>query len=165
MYKLYVQQKVFKWRDSYQVLDEAGQPVYQVEQDFKFLGNTVHVQHLTKNRSFVIDRELLRLMPRYQVAFNDGSSMYIRQVFTFFIKQIEVESDRYKLELRGRNLWDHDFEVYQEDAKVGQIQKIWLTWGDTYEISVYNPEFEEELLALLIVVDDILDMAQKRNRG
>ncbi|MDO5015953.1 MAG: LURP-one-related family protein [Eubacteriales bacterium] len=158
MYKLYIRQKVFKLRDVYPVLDEDGNAVYQVEQDFRLIGNTVHVNHVSNQRSFVIDRELLRLMPRYQVRFNDGSRMTIRQRINLFRKQIEVSSKDYQLNLKGDFILDLYFDVYNGTTKVGYIEKAFLAWGDTFVITVLDPEFEEELLALLIVVDDILDM-------
>lgn len=158
MYKLYIKQKVFKLRDVYPVLDEAGNAVYQVDQDFRLIGNTVHVNHVGGQRSFVIDRELLRLMPRYQVRFNDGSRMTIRQRINLFRKQIEVSSKDHQLSLKGDFILDLNFDVYNGWTKVGYIKKAFLAWGDTFVITVLDPEFEEELVALLIVVDDILDM-------
>ena len=163
MYKLYIKQKVFRLRDVYPVLDEEGKTVYQVNQDFKLVGNTVHVTQVANQRSFVIDRELFRLLPHYQVRFDDGSSMTISQRFTFLRKEIEISSSQYQLNLQGDYLWDLNFAVYNGQYKVGQINKAWLAWGDTYEITVLDPKFEEALLALLIALDDILDQENRKD--
>lgn len=161
MYKLYIQQKVFKLRDVYPVLDEEGQTVYEVDQDFKLLGNTVHVRHVASGKSFVIDRELLRFMPHYQVDFSDGSQLTIAQRFSFFRKQIELTSDQFQLRLQGDYLWDLNFSVYDGQVEVGSIKKAWLAWGDSYEITVLDASFEEALLALLIALDNILDQEKR----
>lgn len=161
MYKLYIQQKVFKLRDVYPVLDEEGQTVYEVDQDWKLVGNTVHVRHVASGRSFVIDRELFRFMPHYQVDFSDGRSLTIAQRFSFFRKQIDISSSQFQLQLQGDYFWDLNFSVYNEQEEVGSIQKAWLSWGDCYEISVCDPRFEEALLALLIALDDILDQEKR----
>lgn len=163
MYKLYIKQKVFKLRDVYPVLDAEGKPVYQVDQDFKLLGNTVHVTQLASQRGFVIDRELFRFMPHYQVRFDDGTSMMIVQRFTFFRKEIEIQSKQFHLTLQGDYLWDLNFTVYNGEVQVGQINKAWLAWGDSYEITVLDSRFEEALLALLIALDDILDQERRRD--
>lgn len=163
MYQLYVKQKVFKLRDVYPVLDEDGRTVYRVEQDFRLIGNTVHVYHVSGQRSFVIDRELLRLLPRYQVSFDDGGTMVIRQRLSFLRKQIDVSSRDYQLHLQGDFFLDLNFDIYNGSTQVGFIKKAFLAWGDTFVIGVMDPAFEEELLALLIVVDDILDMEAKHN--
>ena len=156
MYELYVKQKVFKITDHYEVMDMSGEAVYYVDQDFKFIGNTVHVVKADGSSSFVVDKEIFTFMPRYTVNFNNGKSIKIRQNFTFFKKDIDIISDSYSLKLQG-NFWDMDFSVYYGEVEVGSIRKEYLTWGDTYVITVIDPTYEEELVALLIVVDNIKD--------
>lgn len=36
---------------------------------------------------------------------------------------------------------------------IAQIHKKWLTWGDTYEVEIYNEDFEETIVALVIAID------------
>lgn len=72
MYNLYIKQKIFKITDHYDVFDENQNPVYHVNQDFKLIGNTVHVEKKDKTSSFVIDRQLFSLLPKYNVKFNDS---------------------------------------------------------------------------------------------
>ena len=161
MYKLYIKQKVFKITDHYEVLDEKGNAAYYVDQDFKLIGNTVRVRKVDNSQSFVIDKEIFTFMPRFTISFNDGKIIRIKQNFTFFRKDIDLISDDYDLKLVG-NFWDLDFEVYDGGNIVGYITKEFLTLGDTYIIEVVNPEYEEELLSLLIAVDYIKDAQQSQ---
>lgn len=156
MYNLYGKQKVFKLLDRYDIYDEQQNPVYHVHQDFTFLGNRVNVEKYDNTKSFVIERRILTLMPKYDVTFRDGKSFSIFQRFTFLKKRLEVESNSYSLELRG-SFWDLNFEVFNNNIKVGHIEKAFLTWGDTFAITVIDPEFEEELVALMIAIDNIQD--------
>ena len=50
-----------------------------------------------------------------------------------------------------------DFGVFNNGTEVGNISKQFLSWGDTYVIRVFDAEFEEALIALLIAVDNIKD--------
>ncbi|EFI42624.1 MULTISPECIES: LURP-one-related/scramblase family protein [Peptoniphilus] len=159
MHNLYVKQKVFKITDHYEVLDYNQNAVYYVDQDFKIIGNTVNVTKADGSGNFVIDREIFTLMPRYNVKFSDGRSFVIKQNFTFFRKDIDVISDEYSLKLEG-NFLDLNFSIYDSERLVGEISQEILAWGDTFVIRVIEPEYEEELLALLIAVDDIKDMQQ-----
>lgn len=161
MRKLYIKQKVFKILDHYEVYDENQNPVYQVDQNFKLFGHSVNVQSLIDGRCFNISRGVNFFLARYEVNFSDGTSIYVDQEFSFFKKKIKISSDKYDLTLRG-NFLDLDFEIYNGPTLVGMISKKFLAWGDTYQIKVIYPEFEEELLALHIAVDDLLDM-QKYN--
>lgn len=158
MRKLYVKQKVFKFTDHYDVLDENNNPIYKVDQDFRFFGNSVNVSKYDGSKSFNISRGMIFLLPKYSVKFSDGNKMTIQQDLTFFRKKIKIISNDYTLELKG-NIWDINFEVYNNLKLVGNIYKKFLSWSDTFVIDVYDDSFEEELLALLIVVDDILDIS------
>ena len=159
MYKLYIKQKVFKLTDHYPIIDENEKEVYYVDQDFKFLGNTVHIQKIETGENIVVDREVLTLLPRYTVSFPDGKEIKINQNFTFLKVSIDLISDDYDLKLKGDFL-GINYDIYNGDIVVGNIKKEWLSWGDTYVITVFKKEFEEELVALLIAVDEILDAAQ-----
>lgn len=64
MKKLYIKQKVFKLTDHYPVLNENQEKVYQVDQDFKLIGNRVHVSDSQGNEIFVIDKKIFSLLPQ-----------------------------------------------------------------------------------------------------
>ena len=161
MYELYIKQKVFKITDHYNVMDANQNPVYHVDQDFRFIGNTVHVRRMDGSEAFVINRKVLTFLPRFEVLFSSGKTALIKQNFTFFKKSIDIFSDDYSLRLEG-SFWDMNFEVFNNGILVGNINKQFLSWGDTYVISVFDAEFEEALLALLIAVDNIMD-GEKNN--
>lgn len=164
MYNLYIKQKVFKITDHYEVLDENNKAIYYVDQDFRLIGNRVHVHRYDNSKDFTIDRRVVTLMPRYDITFSDGKSFEIKQNFTIFNKEIELLSSDYNLKLVG-NFWDLDFEVYDYGKKIGEIHKEWISWGDTYTIRVIDPYYEEELVALLIALDEIKDYEKKTNNG
>ena len=156
MYELYIKQKVFKITDHYDVMDANQNPVYHVDQDFRLIGNTVHVSRMDGSEAFVINREVFTIMPKYTVDFSNGKTAHIKQNFTFFKKSIDIFSDDYSLRLEG-SFWDMDFGVFNNGTEVGNISKQFLFWGDTYVIRVFDAEFEEALIALLIAVDNIKD--------
>lgn len=161
MYKLYAKQKVFKIVDDYQIFDEEKNPVYQVDQDFTFFGHRVEVKKLNSDLTFLIEKVIPTLLARYTVDFSDGTGFRVEQEFSLFRQRITVISDYYQLQLVGE-VFDFDFDVFNGESLVGHIEREWLAWGDTFTITVYDPVFEEELVALMIVVDHLIDMAQNR---
>lgn len=160
MYELYIKQKAFKITDHYDVLDENQAPVYHVDQDFKFFGNTVHVKRIDGTPAFTINKKIFSLMPHYDIDFHNGKTAVIRQNFTFFKKDIDIISEDFTLKLVG-NFWDLEFSVFSTDEEVGKIFRKAFSFGDSFVIQVINPEFEEALLALLIAVDNIQDESSK----
>ena len=62
MYELYIKQKVFKITDHYEVMDSNQNPVYRVDQDFRLVGNTVHVSRiLAMGKLHLLSKNLLFL--------------------------------------------------------------------------------------------------------
>jgi len=160
MRELYIKQKVFKITDHYPVMDQNGDLVYQVDQDFKLIGNKVRVSNAEGVEIFVVDKEILTFLPRYQISFANGQHVTIKSRFTLFAKQIDVESEGLNLFLQG-SFFDYDFEVYQGDRVIGSISKQFMTFGDTYELKIYDESLEVYVLALMIAVDCIKDSQEK----
>lgn len=161
MHQLFIKQKVFKITDHYPVTDENGREVYYVDQDFKLIGNRVTITKISTGEQIFINRELFTLFfPKYTVDFYDGKQIEINQEFALFKKVFSISSNDYDLEVKG-DFFDFNFQVYDKDRLVGEIERKWLTWGDTFVITVYDKEFEEELVAILIAIDEIIDRQQR----
>ena len=156
MRKLYVKQKVFKITDHYFIFDEDKTPVYKVDQDFKLIGNTVHVSTPQENEIFVVNKVVLSLLPKYEVNFRDGRNVELKSRLAFLRKQIDVLPEDMGITLEG-DIFDYNFSINKDGNEIGRIRKEILAWGDTYEISVYNERYQDLIIALMIAVDCIKD--------
>lgn len=162
MKKLYVKQKVFKITDHYPIMDEFQNPVYQVDQDFKLIGNTVHVCDTTGREVFVVNKVVLTLLPKFVVSFDNGKEIELKSKFTIFKKVINVFPEELGITLQG-NFIDHNFSILQDGEEIAVINKVFLAWGDTYELSIFDESKQDLVVALMIAVDCIKDDQQKRN--
>jgi uncharacterized protein YxjI len=162
MKRLYIKQKVFKITDHYPVLDENQNVVYQVDQDFKLIGNTVHVSDKHGSKIFVVDKEIFTLLPKYVVNFANGQSIYLVSRLRFLVKQIDVLPEETGIVLEG-DIFDHNFSIYKHGSLIAMIQKQFLAWGDTYELIIHDEKQQDLILSLMIAVDCIKD-AQARRR-
>lgn len=156
MRKLYVKQKVFKITDHYPIFDEEKKPVYQVDQDFRLVGNTVHVSNSQEQEIFVVEKVVFSLLPRYEVSFSDGREIELKSRLALLKKHIDVFPEEMGITLEG-NIFDHDFSINKHGNMIGRIRKELFAWGDTYEISVYDERFQDLIVALMIAVDCIKD--------
>lgn len=156
MRELYIQQKVFKITDHYPIVDSAGKVYYQVDEEFRFFGHTVHVTRPDGSHVFTVDKEIITLLPRFVVRFADGQEIKLRSRFSIFRKQIDIDPEHMALRVEG-NFWDRDFALYRGTQAIGSIRKGWLTWGDYYELKIDNEYYEELFIAVVLAVDCILD--------
>jgi uncharacterized protein YxjI len=51
------------------------------------------------------------------------------------------------------NWWDMDFDVSRKGRKIAEINKRWISWGDTYEITILDESLEELIISLVIAID------------
>lgn len=160
--KLYLKQKVFKFLDHYDVYDEEQNVIFTVNQKFRFLG--FHADVIAKEgfSSFEIDKEVFRFLPKYILTFEDGEQIILNFRFSLLQRKIDVETTFGNLFVRG-NYWDLDFDVLKEQEVIATISKKWLSWGDTYEIDVYNEKYASEVLGIVIAIDSQKDI--ERNQG
>jgi len=162
MKNLYITQKVFKITDHYPITDENQETVYQVDQDFKLIGNTVHVCDASGREIFVVNKEVFTILPKYVVSFSNGEEMTLKSKFSLFKKAIDVDAGGHNLVLEGDFL-DHDFRLLDNGKLLGSIQKAYLTWGDTYQLTVHDESMQDLIVAIMIAVDCIKDSEQNNN--
>lgn len=160
--KLYLKQKVFKFLDHYDVYDENQNAIFTVNQKFKFLGFHADVTAREDYQSFEIDKEIITFLPKYVLTFENAEKIYLNFRLSFIHRKIDVKTTFENLSVRGK-FWDMDFEVLKEGEVIADISKKWLTWGDTYEVDIYDDKYTSEILGIVIAIDNQKDM--ERNQG
>ena len=138
--KLYLKQKVFKFLDHYDVYDENQNAIFTVNQKFKFLGFHADVTARGDYQSFEIDKEIITFLPKYVLTFENREKIYLNFRLSFIHRKIDVEGE-----------------------VIADISKKWLTWGDTYEVDIYDDKYTSEILGIVIAIDNQKDM--ERNQG
>lgn len=162
MRKLYIKQKVFKITDHYPITDSEGRECYYVDQDFRFIGHTVHLAAANGQRIFTVDRQLFKLLPRYLVHFTNGQTITLQSRFTFLRRRIDILSDSYNLTVEG-NFMDLRFSIYNNGIEIGSIKRAYISWGDTFELTILDERFETVVIAVMIAIDRLIDEQQNSN--
>lgn len=160
MRKLYIQQAVFKITDHYPIFNEKEESVYHVDQEFQFVGKFYNVTNAKGDLVFTIERGFTFLLPIYTITFATGETIKIRTNFTFFRHSFDIEIEDFTLYVEG-DFFAHNYSLYSEGAELASINKKWLTWGDIYEITIYDETFMDLSVAVLIAVDELIDTQSK----
>ena len=53
----------------------------------------------------------------------------------------------------------HEYEIIQGGRTIVSISKEWMTWGDSYELSISNPQDEIVALAVVLTIDCVMAAA------
>ena len=156
MRQLYIEQAIFKITDHYPILDQSGEPVYQVDQDFTFFGHRARLSALDGGEIFEMVRVLLAFLPKYEVRFRDGSTAAIKSEISLLRRRMTAEMDGLDFRIEG-NFFDHEFSLCQGDRLVGEIRKKFLSFRDCFEITVWDESAEALMIAVMIAVDNLKD--------
>lgn len=160
MKKLYFKEKFFKITDHYPILDENGHEAYYLDQDFTFIGYRSKVSDKNGHTVFKIYREILAFFPKYTISFADGQSMVIQQKLEFFKHRVHVYMDDETLDLKG-DIFHYDFDIRNgADQNIGSVRRKIFTLTDTYELTIVDETYTEELMALVICLNNMIDREQ-----
>ena len=50
----------------------------------------------------------------------------------------------------------HDYEITQNGNPIVTIRKEWMTWGDSYELDIADPQNEIIALAVVLTIDAVM---------
>ncbi len=159
MKNLFIKQKVFKITDHYPVLDESGNAVYHVDQDFQLLGLSVVISDQEGNPVCKVDRKILSFLPVFYLSFHTGEEIVMKSRFTFLRQKIDIEPYELGIYIEG-NIIDHKFAVYKGGRIIGRIDRELLVWGDTYHLEIIEEEYELLFVGMVVAIDHIIDARQ-----
>lgn len=160
--KLYIKEKVFSWGDKFTVKDEYGNDRYYVEGEVFSWGKKLHVYDMEGNEVAFIKQEVWSFLPRYYVFCDDKQVAEIKKEFTFIFPKYSIEGLGWEIE--GRFM-AHDYEITQSGHTIVSIRKEWMTWGDSYELNIRNPENEIVALAVVLTIDCVTESSSGANNA
>ncbi|MBO0459382.1 LURP-one-related family protein [Enterococcus hulanensis] len=150
MKKLYIKQKVFSIGEKFTVTDEDQKPRYFVTGSFMKIPKTFRIEDEHDHEVSRITKKVISLLPKFFVEINGQEAIEISKQLSFFKAKYSISAEDVTVD---GNWWDMDFEVSQKGRKVAEINKRWISWGDTYEITILNEALEELIISLVIAID------------
>ncbi len=151
--KLYIKQKVFSWNLKFTVKDEYGQDKYFVEGEFFSWGRKLHIYDMRGNEVACVQQKVMSFLPKYYVLVNGVQIAEIVKEFTFLKPKYRIDGLNWNI---NGDFWSHDYNIMCNGNLIVTISKEWMTWGDSYELDIANPQDEIVALAVVITVDCVL---------
>lgn len=152
--KLYMKQKIFSFKDKFAVMDEEGNQLYYVEGEFFSLTKKLHIYDSAMNEVAFVQQKLWSLLPKFFVFVYGEQVAEIVKEFTFFKPKYFVRGLGW--EVTG-NVWGHDYEILFNSNPIVRIHKVWMAWGDSFEIEIADSEDTTIALAVVLAIDAVMD--------
>lgn len=150
MKELFIKQKVFSLSGKFTVIDQEENDMYYVEGSFMQFPKTFSIMNTTRDEVALITKKILSFLPKFFVEVNDQEVLTIKKEFSFLKARYTI--DAAGIEVQG-NWWDMNFQVLKQGEVIGQVNKEWFTWGDSYKVQILNEELETIIIALVIAID------------
>lgn len=152
--KLYIKEKIFTLGDQFSVMDERGNEKYFVEGEIFTWGRKLHVYNRFHEEVAFIKQELWNFFPTYLVFVGGREIARVRKEFSFFVPRYTVDGPGW--DVSGHFL-EHDYEITQHGRPVVTIEKEWMTWGDSYVLTIADPADEIAALAVVLTIDCVAE--------
>ena len=155
--KLYIEQKLFSFRDRFKVTDENGNPVYYVEGEIFSWGKKLHVYDCFQHEVAYIEQQIFNFLPKFDIYVRGENAVRIVKEFTFLRPKYSIENLNWEIE---GSFWLHNYSITEKGNEVVTIRKEWMTWGDCYELDIKTKSHELEALAVVLTIDCVIDQSK-----
>jgi len=151
--RYYVEQKLFSFKDKFNVYDETGNSVYYIESKFFTLGKQFHVYDQYQQQVAFISQRVWTFLPKFDIYVDDELIGTIIKEFTFFTPSYYLENS--SLTVEG-DFFSHEYSIYDNGRPIAEISKQWWTFGDKYGIEIddnYNPIIA---ISIMLAIDAVM---------
>lgn len=149
MSKYYINQK-FSFRDRFTIKDENLEDIFVAEGEFFSFLKKITLQTMTGEDLLLIREKMSLLMAKFDFYIEEQLVCEMQQKFTWFKKHYEIITPPWRIE---GDIWAHDYQVMDGNKTIAKISKKWFTIMDAYEIEVFEEDYLELLLGIVIAID------------
>ncbi|HGK1401195.1 TPA: LURP-one-related/scramblase family protein [Streptococcus pneumoniae] len=137
-----VKQKFRLGGERFAIKDDRGEIAYQVEGSFFKIPKTFTIYDAAGEQVSQISKEILTLLPRFEIQLRDGSSW-----------RDKYEFDNLGLRIEG-NIWDLNFKLLDDrDQLIAEIKKELFHLTSTYTVTVLEDAYADLVISLCVAID------------
>ena len=145
--KLLFKQRMFSWFDSYDIYDEAGNPVFVVKGQLAW-GHCLKIFDAQGREIGIVKERILTYLPKFEMYLEGRYIGCISKAFTFFLPKYNIDCNGWHID---GDLFEWDYRIVNSTGRpVAKISKKLWNWTDTYVIDVHDPQ--DALCALMLVL-------------
>src|ERR1700692_1753919 len=161
-----VREKLFRLGEDNDILDDAGQPVYQVDGKVLSLHGLMLVNDLSGSEVGRVRRKLMALMATYDITLTGGVSAELHQRFSgpFHPKWTISVAGGSDMEMTG-NFAGHDFTLTENGQTVASVSKAWISLADSYGVDIADGQNDLLILCAVLALEAEQDRSHEQNRG
>ena len=152
---LFTSTKVMTLHHRIEITDADENVLYRAETKFPSLHDKTEIYDLRDQHVAHIEKKLFTLHERHFITMEDGTAFQLSNELFHLIKDVS-NLEGLGWQLKG-NILGLNFELYDEKGEIIAViaQKL-FSLHDKYCIDIYRPEYEKEVVAILITLQHMI---------
>jgi len=155
--RLYIKQKVWSFKDHFTIKDDMERDVYYVEGEFLTFAKKLRLFNQQNEEQLYIEQKLWRFLPEYDLFQDEQKVATVKKELALFKNNYTILGPDWYIE---GSVMAHDYVIKEGDKVIADINKKWLSWGDSYEIIIHDEKSVSVLLGVVIVIDAVISQAR-----
>ena len=149
-----VREKFFTLKGDNDINNEMGQPVFRVQGKLFSARSIMMIKDLAGNDLARVQRKLLALMPRYEIALNGGATTTVRRRLSNPLKpKWTIDTVGQDGMLLTGDFFGYNFVIERAGTQVASISKGWVTLTNAYGVDIAPGENDVLLLGVVLVLE------------
>jgi uncharacterized protein YxjI len=152
--KLYIKQKLFSFKDRFNIKDENEVDVLQVEGKIFSFGKQLSIQTMSLEQVAYVKQKVLNFLPTFELTVNDEVHVLKKQ-FTFFKPAYALPSLNIRVE---GDFLAHQYSILRDELVIANISKAFFSFADSYEVDILEDKDMNIVISIVIAIDAVLSM-------
>ncbi|MGO4937773.1 LURP-one-related/scramblase family protein [Fundicoccus sp. Sow4_H7] len=154
--KLYMEQKIFSFKEDFNVFDENRNPVYHVEGNlFAFARQMRIYDASTQEELAFIKQKYFAFLQTLEIFRHGQLEGSVKQKFNLLKPQYEINHLGWRVE---GNFFGYDYQIIDPDGYlIADINRKFWSFTDAFEINIYDdedyPVDPVMVMAIVIAID------------
>lgn len=149
MSRYYINQN-FSFRDRFRITNENQEDVFFAEGEFLSFGKKIRLYTMDGEELLFIKEQIFKFLSQYDFYIGDQLVGEMKRELSFFKTRYTMLQPDWTIQ---GDLWSHNYEIKAGNQMIAVIRKKVFSFMDAYEIEVYEEDFVEIVLGIVIAID------------
>jgi uncharacterized protein YxjI len=159
-----IREKLFRLGDDASIMNEAGQPVFEVDGKVLSLHHRLIIRDRMGNEMASVHQRLIALRPTYEITRGGQELAEVRKHL------ISPFVDRFTVDIPGPDdfhitgsIFEHEFTIEQAGQTIATASKRWFALRDTYGVDIAPGQDDVLILACVLALELAEDQGRRKD--
>lgn len=140
----------FSVRDRFTIKDENQEDVFYAEGELLSFGKRITLRTMDGEDLLLVKEKLFHWLSQYEFYVGEQLIGEVKRKLSFFRPRYTMVTPDWTIQ---GDVWSYNYEIKEGNQVVAVINKKLLSFMDAYEIEIYQEDYVELVLGIVIAID------------